>query len=157
MNAQSELSEFEKLKVELSDQGISYLKESAKWGKFLSILGFILCGIMFLVAIMMSFLMSGSIPDIPASSAFPEFGGAVFGGIYAFLAIIYLMPSLYLYRYSTNVKSAIESMNNEKLNLGLKNLKSMFKFMGIFAIVILVMYGLLFIGGLIFGGIQAFS
>ena len=36
--------------LQVTPQGQSYLVESAKWGKFLSIMGFILCGIMVIIA-----------------------------------------------------------------------------------------------------------
>lgn len=47
--------------LQVSPQAQSYLAESAKWGKFLAIMGFILCGIMILV----SFLTPAIITNIP--------------------------------------------------------------------------------------------
>ncbi|WP_416171550.1 hypothetical protein [Algoriphagus boritolerans] len=51
---------------------------------------------------------------------------------------------MYLYRFSTQTPSSIRSKTTEQLTEALSNLKSLFKFMGIYTAVILVIYGLVF-------------
>lgn len=139
MDTHNELSEFENLNAELTNTSISYLKESAKWGRFLSILGFILSGLMILGSLFMMTVFS-SIPastDLGPMSALP---GAAMGLMYIFIALLYLLPSLFLFRFSKNTLQAINSSNSSQITTAFKNLKSMFKFMGIAAIIFIGIY-----------------
>lgn len=119
------------------------LGASAKWGKFLSIVGFIFCGLMLVGGIYLQFVLS----------AFGLYGyGSYFakymGVFYLVFAIILFFPCLYLFKFSNNMLEALRSSNQENLDTAFHNLKSMFKFYGIFTIVILVIYALAFIGGM---------
>lgn len=135
----------------LSNQAKDYLYEAAKWGKFLSIVGFVMVGIMILVA-----LFAGSFIGMMAGEAGAMLGGAFFTIIYLIIAAIYVMPCLYLYRFSTKTKLALDLGNTEDLTDALGNLKSMFKFMGIFTAVILGFYGLAIVFGILGGLASSF-
>ena len=60
--------------------------------------------------------------------------------IYILLAGVYFVPITYLYRFSTQVKQAVENNNEEEYTTAFQNLKSLFKFLGIFTIVMLALY-----------------
>ena len=126
--------------IGLTRIGIKYIKESANWAQFLSILGFIVIG----------FMLLGSIFAGTMFSQFDEFGvlpfpSFLFGLIYLIVAIIYFFPIYYLYKFSSEVKRAINLKNSMALESGLKNLKSHYKFLGIATIVVLAIYILAFI------------
>lgn len=113
----------------------AYLKETAQWGKFLAIMGYVLMGILVLVALAMMVGMS----------AFSKATGhgifsVLLGMIYILLAGVYFVPITYLYRFSTQVKQAVENNNEEEYTTAFQNLKSLFKFLGIFTIVMLALY-----------------
>jgi len=114
-----------------------FLLESSKWGKFLAIMGyvfmclFVLMGIIFTVG--MSFF-----DEISEFQVFPAFMGI----LYIAMAVLYYFPVTYLYRFSVQIKQGLESADQEATSSGIGNLKSMFKFMGIFMIVMLSIYGL---------------
>jgi hypothetical protein len=65
---------------------------------------------------------------------------AYMGIIYAVFAAVYIMPVIYLYRFSVNAKEAIRKNDSNDIMTALKNLKSHFKYIGIFTIVILSLY-----------------
>jgi len=114
----------------LSPVGVSYLLETAKWAKFLSILGFI--GMGFMV-----------IGGLFASVAMSRFGGSqslLIGVMYIVMAAIYFFPILYLYKFSNDLKEALNRNNSSQLELALGNLKSHYKFIGILTIVLLGIY-----------------
>jgi len=139
MDTHNELSEFESLNAELTNTSISYLKESAKWGRFLSILGFILSGLMILASLFMMTAFS----SFPGGADFGPMGalpGVAMGLIYILIALLYLLPSLFLFRFSKNTLQAINSSNSSQITTAFKNLKSMFKFMGIAAILFIGLY-----------------
>ena len=136
-----------------------YLLEIAKWGKFLSILGFIGIGLMVLFGLffgsIMGVAMSQAAGPVQAASPFNALGAGVFGIIYVLLALLYLMPVYYLYKYSTEAKNSILSNNDSGLESALGNLKSHYKFIGIIAVIILAIYALMFVIGIIGAGIAA--
>lgn len=119
-----------------------YLLETAKWGQFLAIMGYIFVGLMVIIAFV--FML--------ASKYFTGFNtnGSLtlgFGALYLLLAGLYMIPVTYLHRFSTQVKYGI--INKDELNVeeSFKNLKSLFKFSGISTIVLIGIYLLMFLGG----------
>ncbi len=118
----------------VSKNGLNFLKYSAKWANFLAILGFIGLGLMVLGGLV-SIIAGASISRIPGMQQF-----AVIGIVYLVLAVLYFFPTLYLYQFASKTKKAIQNRSQENLDLGLENLKSFFKFLGIFTIVVISMY-----------------
>lgn len=135
---ENENSAFEKFdSIQVSEGTKAHFLETAKWAKFLAIVGFVGLGLMVLVALFMlvginSFISSLGAP-IPAN-----FGGI--GLIYIVMAVLYFFPTLYLFNFATKMKKAVLANDNNNFSLSVENLKSMFKFLGIFTIVILSFY-----------------
>ncbi len=61
---------------------------------------------------------------------------------------ISLFPVLYLFRFSKNIRDAVQNNDQQKLDSGIKNLKKYFTFIGILVIIALAAYAL----GLIYAG-----
>ena len=123
-----------------------YLSETAKWAKFLAILGFIMCGFMAIAAFFLPLLMN----FIPEGEMMPmgmigKGLGMMMTVLYLGLALLLLMPCLYLYRFSTKMKIALLQSDSEVLDTSFSNLKSFFKFYGIMTIISLSFYVLIFI------------
>jgi len=127
----------------------AYLKETAKWGKFLAIVGFIGTGIMVLVGLFMGTIFSSLGSEM--GGEMPGFPMWIMSVFYILIALIYVMPMLYLYRFATKVQIALDNEDQFEMTSSFENLKSLFKFMGIFTIVILGFYALMFVGSMIFG------
>jgi len=121
-----------------------YLQETAKWTKFISIVGFIFVGIMVLGSLFMGFAGLGASAGMP----FPPI---LFSLVYLVFALIALIPLLYLYRFSSNMQAALNINDQLALTESFKNLKSFFKFYGIYLAVILCLYGLMLMVGVIAG------
>lgn len=123
-----------------------FLKETAKWGKFLAITGFVMMGLGIL-----GMLIGGG--AILAESAGGMGLGGFGGGImlmYLLIFVLYIFPLLYLYRFSVNTQKALMSDDQMFLRDAFENLKSLFKFSGIFMAIILGVYLLMIVGGLLF-------
>ena len=71
------------------------------------------------------------------------------------LSLIYVIPLLFLYRGSVGFIRALNNNTQEDLTTGFQNYKSLFKFMGIFTIIILSIYGIVIIGSLLMGGLMS--
>jgi membrane-bound metal-dependent hydrolase YbcI (DUF457 family) len=118
----------------------SYLLETAKWCKFLAIAGFVGMGILVLLGILV--MVGLSIFRSISQTSFPM--GAV-GFVYIIFALIYYFPLSYMYKFSVNLKKGLNSNDQQSVNYGFENLKSLFKFMGIFTLVVLSIYALVLI------------
>ncbi|MCB9309450.1 MAG: hypothetical protein H6567_05250 [Lewinellaceae bacterium] len=125
-------------------------RETAKWAKFLSIVGMVstvLIIIFAVVALVSSSLMNTMYPSLS------RFGGGMnifIGLLYFIIAAIYIYPIVKLYQFSNLSKDALASEDSGLLSQALLAQKSMFKFMGIVTIVVISIYVLLFVFG-IFG------
>lgn len=132
--------------LQVSPQGLSYLTESARWGKFLAIMGFISCGLM----IVLAFFIPTIFTQVPSYNTMPSsLSGVMKTGmtiVYLLLAILMFFPCFYLLKFSAKMQSAVKTVNQENLDESFMNLKSMFKFYGVFTITILSVYLLMIIG-----------
>lgn len=128
-----------------------FLKETAKWTKFLAILGFVGIGLMVLGSLVMLFVPS----SLMSNGDFP-FGGKIFMMLlYLAFAVLYYFPISYLYQFSENTKKAIENNDNNAIRDAFEFLKSHYKFMGILTIILLSFYAIIIFIGLIGAGTAA--
>lgn len=120
-----------------------HLGTIARWGKFLSIVGFVFIGLFFVVAIFIYFAMG----DMPANPALP-FPMSALSIVYIILALIYIPPIYFLYQFSSSLSKALKQQDQGSAESSIKSLKNLFVFMGIFTLVIIGIYALAFLGGL---------
>lgn len=129
----------ENFENQLTSAAVGFLQESAKWSKFIAIIGFIGIGIMVLVSLFMAIgIVATNMPELP-------FSMSVFSIIYVVFAAIYFFPVYYLYQYATKTSAALYSKNRQLLTDGLENLKSHHKYLGIFTLIIVSLYGFIFV------------
>lgn len=136
-------SENQKELPQMTAEATSFLLKTAKWGKFLAILGFIVTGFLFLAGILMSFVL-GMLPDEMMPLDMP-FSPTVFSIIYITIAGIYIIPVIFLNNFCNKAIKAIENSSTENLTASIKNLKNLFVFVGISTIVILSFYTIILI------------
>ena len=141
-------SAFESFELEINEDIKGFLKETSSWGYFLAILGFIGIGFMVVFGVFFGAIIGAG--ALGANNPYEAIGFSMgyFGLIYVAMGLIYFFPVLYLFNFSRKMKRALSLNNNEDFNSAFKNLKSHYKFMGIFAIVIVSIYVLLFIGSM---------
>lgn len=130
----------------ITDPIRSFLAESARWGKFIAIIGFVFIG---LGVLMMLF----------GGGAMIAGGMAGMGGIMILVYVIALgisiIPIYYLYSFATKMQVALRDDNQTFLRDAFENHKSMFKFYGILMAIMLGFYALMFLIGII-GGLSSF-
>ncbi len=139
-NSENQLNEVSKV----------HLNTAGKWGQFLAIMGFLFSGLIILAGLGMA-VMGGAMGMGDEFGAFP-FAPSLIGIVYLLLGLVYLVPSYYLYKFSSKATRYHNTNHPEDLTQSLEGLKSMFKFMGIFTIVMIILYFLMFIGIAIFAG-----
>lgn len=119
----------------------SYLKEAARWAKFLAILGFIFCGFFVLFALFAGSFMAAAFSTMGAGRS-GLMSGAGFSIIYIAFALLYFFPCLYLFNFASKMQTALRSNDQEVLNASFKNLKSSYRFVGILMIICLGLWSL---------------
>ena len=138
--------------LQVDQQTFHYFSESAKWAKFLAIVGFVGCAFLAIGALFAGASIGAMIPMMGGEAGT---AGAVGGGIVTFVylvfALIYFFPCLYLYRYASQMQLAIHHNEQTKMHTSIRNLKSFFKFFGILTIIwlalaILGMLGMMMAG-----------
>ncbi|PSR54282.1 hypothetical protein AHMF7605_12500 [Adhaeribacter arboris] len=133
--------------LQVTAQMRNYLLLTAKWTRFLAIVGFVFIGLMVIGAFTFGAIMRSMMANFPGAPTSIPGGSSVIMTIYLlFFAVLYFFPTLYLYQFSTKTKAAL--LYGEEVNLAyaFSRLKSFFKFWGIFLLVILAIYALVFIG-----------
>ena len=142
--------------VQITEEIKAYLYEMAKWGKFLSIMGFIFIGFMAFGVLSLLFVGGTALAGLDEFGAAGGLGFGFIAILYGLMIVLYFFPTLYLYRFSDKVKIALNTDDQITLSEGFKNLKSLFKFWGIFTAILLGFYAILFIGSIFIGGLGMF-
>jgi hypothetical protein len=124
------------------------LTTAGKWGRFLAILGFIGCGLMLLGAIMFMAI----VPRIAGNGS----EASLFIVIYVVGAVLYFLPTLYLFRFSTAALDTGRTGNPDDLYNAALNIKKLLKFMGISVIVFIGLYILVILGAILFASSMNF-
>lgn len=144
-------SVFEKFELHLDESAKGFLKETAKWAYFLSILGFIGVAIMAVIALFAGTLFSTLGSTVPGMGGMGGSFGVVIGVVYFALAAIYFFPVYYLNKFAANAKKAFRENDSEALTNSFEYLKSHYKFIGIFTLSIMILYGLILVFAVIGG------
>lgn len=136
-------------RLALDDLAKIHLAESAKWGRFLAIVAFVFIGLMALGAF--GFMMVGDSISQAMPGALDYGFGIVFGILYLLFALLYLYPTIKLYNFSKNAKTALATNNSALLTESLGNLKRIFQFFGIITAVVLGLYAIVFVFAMLAG------
>lgn len=123
-----------------------YLREAAKWARFLGILGFIGSGFIFLGMLAVWYSSSPAFNVLSNSSA----GMGVIIFIYLTLAVISFFVALFTYRFGQRTSRALLNDHQIDLRSGFSNLRFIFRTYGIMAVIYLSFISLAIIFGAIF-------
>ena len=136
--------------LHFDQQSFNYLGETARWAKFIAIIGFIFCALMVMIALFAGTIFASMFAAMGAGAG-PVIGSTVFTVVYLVFAALWFFPCLYLYRFASQMQSAIHNNEQNKIQTSFRNLKAYFRFLGILFIIILSFYALGFIGAMMMG------
>jgi hypothetical protein len=125
-----------------------HLTQTAKWAKFLSIVGFIGCGIMIIAVVFLGTLLSTFSPL--GASGIVTGGGFMQVGLLLAMMALYFFPCLFLFNFSNKMLRAIRDNDQYSLVASFRQLKLCFKFIGILTIVFLSIYVMVLLVAMIF-------
>jgi heme/copper-type cytochrome/quinol oxidase subunit 2 len=139
----------ENKKIEIGQLSLGYLDTTRKWTMFFAILGFVVIGILLILGLVAGSFLTSFTSKMPGMGGMEGMEGASAAGgiasIFVFIiilifAVIYFFPLFYLFRFSRHTKNAVANLDAQELELGLKNLKSYWRYIGIFTIIVLAFY-----------------
>ncbi|MBB2150815.1 DUF5362 family protein [Pedobacter gandavensis] len=121
----------------------SHIYETAKWAKFLSIVGFVFSVLIVIAALCLPAILAA----MSAMGTNPVVGVATgaLSAVYIFFALLYFYPSFMLFKYANTAKKAVLFMDQESLGEAMSKMKSFFKFWGILTITIIALYAVVFL------------
>jgi hypothetical protein len=132
--------------LQVDQAAITYLRDAAKWARFLAIAGFIFCGFFVLAAILFATVFATMFNTLGSSSLYGGLGGGFIGAVYIAIALVNFFPCLYLYNFGRRTKIALLNNDQEQLNVSFKNLRSLFRFFGVLMIICIGFWVLGFLG-----------
>ena len=140
--------------IVLTSKSKNFLKEIANWCMFFSILGFLSIFFFIVIAILMGTVYAPMLDMMTMQ----QFQGVTGSGLYIMIlylviALLYVMPVLYLFKFSRKMKEALATKSDETLAEAFGNLKSHFKFIGVMTIIVISLYILLFVFSLAAGSL----
>jgi hypothetical protein len=116
------------------------LRKTKPWVRFLSILGFLGSAFMVLAGIglaIFGMVAGGGASDSPMGPV----AMAGIGLLYILLALLYIIPSRYLFRYASAIKRALDSPSKtQPIEEALGYQKSFWKFCGILMLIMILLY-----------------
>ncbi|HPF93262.1 MAG TPA: hypothetical protein PLV65_04975 [Tenuifilaceae bacterium] len=118
--------------VKLSQMAVENLKRTIPWMRFLSIVGFVFCGFMVLVALLLLFGLGSAMAGV----------GKFAGIAYLLIALLMFYIYKYLFGYANGLKASFESNSSVELDAAFDMQRKFWKILGIVAIVYVALIAL---------------
>ena len=118
---------------------INALGATKPWTLFISVLGFVSVALMAAIGLAM----------LAAAGFFKNLGTplmvSIMGVIYIIMAVLYLIPTIYLYKYSSAVGRFLKAKQAPDMEAALSHQKSLWKFIGILCLIGIIVTVLVFV------------
>lgn len=134
----------EQAQLVVTEEIRSYIYETAKWTKFLSVVGLVLAVFLALMAFSANAIIEGLAIAAPGNPLI-QMGTAFLTGYFLCLSLMIFYPSFMLFKYANAATTAVLYADQENFTIAMKKMKSVFKFWGIITIIILALYLLSFL------------
>lgn len=145
--------------TQLSAADAGTLRRTAKWARFIGIVGLVGAGLLIVLALFINGIL-GTVMDrqLDMTGVEMPFDLRMIGTFYAigmfFAAALYFVPALLLYQFgSRTLRSLSTGFEPEHFSGALQAHRRFYKFMGIVTMIMLALYGVFFIS--IFIGVAA--
>lgn len=132
--------------LQIDAEGQAHLSQTAKWAKFLAIMGFVFCGFMliFILAALANYDSSDN-----SSYSYNSRNQAMNNGFSIFfitaITVIWFVASLFTFRFATKMRTALQNTDQLSFNESLGNLAKNYKFMGVVTIIYIALMILAFL------------
>ena len=124
--------------LELDAIAKNHLTDTAKWARFLAIIGFIGLVLILVASIIVSASSATQDPFGDPVDRTADIAGSIIGAL--IVVALYFFPCYFLLKFSSKMKIAIASDDVVSLNEALKNLKVTFRYVGVLTIIFLALF-----------------
>jgi hypothetical protein len=124
-----------------SPTAVTSLLRTRPWVRFMSIVGFVTAGPMALIGLI----------GVAIGVVTRNVEAAVLAVIYPPFALLYVFPSLYLFKYANRIRDFGSNGDPLQLELALDAQRAFWKFAGVFTLVSLVLTVVLLVGAVLVG------
>ena len=132
----------------------SHLSETAKWARFLAIVGFVFLLLMVLAGIYSTVTINrfeDSYREMGGLGSTGMMGsaGAGVAVMYIIMPVIWFFPLLFTLRFANQMRSALQNNDQELLSASFQNLKVCYRYLGVITVIFLVLIALSLLFGMI--------
>ncbi len=106
--------------LNIKGAGLYHIQGAAKWAKIIAIIAAIMMALVVILGIKIMSIQFGA------------------GLLYIIIAAIYIYPILMSFSFNSHINKAVASQDDNELETGLSNLRSLFTFMGVLSIIGLI-------------------
>jgi len=136
----------------VADTAIELLRQTRPWVQFISILCFL--GSAFMLMASAGMFLAGAVGGTSKTEAYPV---AMVGAIYLPLAAVYIYPGIKLWSFASAISRLIVTRSASDLENALRHQKSFWKFSGISAIALMLLYVVIIAGIVLYSVMKATS
>jgi small-conductance mechanosensitive channel len=134
----------EQRKIDIGQKTLKHLNVTRRWTMFIVIMGFIILGLIIVIGLLAGTFLSAFSTE-ESHSGVPAYKLLI---IIIAMAVVYLLPIIFLFRFSKHTAHAVHNLDNQELHKAFRNLKYYFVYISILIIIVLILY----IGALIVSG-----
>ena len=128
----------------------SYIYDTAKWTRFLAVVGFVFSAFMAISAFSSNAIIS-SVAALDPANPMVQLGSGGLMVMFLIFALLYFYPSLMLFNFASAAKNAVLYADQEGLGIAMSKLKSFFKFWGVLMMTLILFYLFAFVLSIIAG------
>ncbi|NMC38661.1 MAG: hypothetical protein GYA41_10095 [Bacteroidales bacterium] len=123
-------------RMEIRPETLRNLDTARKWTMFLSVFGFILTGLILVLALATGTFLAAFRP----ADTGPDLEKLALSFAFFLAVTLFFLSVLFLFRFSTCMRDAVQSHDLKKLDKAIKNLKLFFKFAGLILLTAIAVY-----------------
>jgi hypothetical protein len=125
----------------------AHLSETARWARFLAIVGFVFLALTVFSGIYVSVTLN-RFTSMDSTAGMLGAASAGVAVMYLFMAAVAFFPLLFTFRFASQMREALNRNDQALLNASFQNLKIFYRYLGIVTIISLVLMALSLIFGL---------
>jgi hypothetical protein len=133
----------------LSEDVKKELMRVVKWAKLIAIIGFVICGLIFIFIVIVGVVLIAYSIFGQDNSALSETKPWITTPVYLLITALCFVPCLMLYNFSVKTEEAIKYRSDDALVKAFSSLYKCFRFVGIITLTIIGLYAIIRIGMLI--------
>ncbi|HEX2253111.1 MAG TPA: DUF5362 family protein [Thermoanaerobaculia bacterium] len=128
---------------------LTSLRETRPWVRLVSIVGFVMAALVLVMGVFVT--LAGGMGGLLGDAGMSGGVGIAVGLLYVVLGVLYVVPSLYLFRYARAIGRLLDGGRGPALEEALGHQRAFWRLVGILVLIVIGLYALILVGLLIAG------